>query len=65
VNAAPINLNPGSPAAVAIGCTCPSDENQDGRYPTWGGCWRVADTCDVHNVRLLSRALAQFATVPA
>jgi hypothetical protein len=44
---------PGSPEAVAAGCTCPVLRNEHGRgVPDWG--WLIADNCPLHAVDWLA-----------
>lgn len=40
--------NPGSDAAIELGCYCPVMDNNHGKYPPWPGDYWVAQGCPVH-----------------
>lgn len=45
----PTTPNPGSAAAHAIGCTCPTFDNNHGRFAPMGDEWHVAINCPLHD----------------
>jgi hypothetical protein len=43
--------NPGSPAAIIQGCTCPVPDNNHGKYSPWPpDGWWTDGNCPVHKI---------------
>jgi hypothetical protein len=47
--------NPGSDAALTMGCLCPVLDNNHGRHLPWQGGWLTVDACPLHGAKPLTR----------
>lgn len=48
----PMTIRPGSPDAIAAGCTCPVIDNRHGNGVFWAGklVWWVTEGCPLHGM---------------
>lgn len=44
--------NPGSDAALLLGCLCPVLDNNHGKHMPWPGAWWITEGCPVHDDRV-------------